>query len=72
MHASRAGVDSTARNCLLTYGQATFNLDDGTGILPVEVISRCGRQPSPLPNNGDEVHLTVSIHVLPVAAENQN
>jgi hypothetical protein len=55
---------SPSRNCLLTHGQATFNLDDGTGILPVEVISRCGRQPSPLPNNGDEVHLTVIIHVL--------
>lgn len=29
-------------NCLLTYGQATFGLDDGTGILPVEVIGSCG------------------------------
>jgi len=53
-----------SRNCMLTYGQATFTLDDGTGILPVEVIGRCWRQPSPLPKNGDEVRLTAIIQVL--------
>lgn len=51
-------------NCLLTYGQAIFSLDDGTGILSVEVIGRCGRQPSPLPKNGDQVRLTAIIQVL--------
>jgi DNA/RNA endonuclease YhcR with UshA esterase domain len=51
-------------NCLFTYGQAAFSLDDGTGNLPVEVIGSCGSPPSPLPKNGDEVRLTAIIQVL--------
>src|SRR5437764_15355573 len=38
-------------NCLLTYGQAIFSLDDGTHTLTVEMIGSCGPPRSTLPNH---------------------
>lgn len=64
MHALPSPSRRGYGTCVRTYGQATFSLDDGTGILTVEVIGSCGPPPGPLPQNGDEVRLTAIIHVL--------
>lgn len=50
--------------CVL-YGRATFSLDDGTTLLPVEVMGSCYPHAAELlPKEGDTVRLTASIHLL--------
>lgn len=51
--------------CQLVYGRATFTLDDETGSLPVEVLGSCSPNAlEMLPQEGDTVRLTGTVHVL--------
>ncbi len=53
------------RGTCVTYGRATFSLDDGTTILPVEVMGSCSpRAAEMLPKDGDRVRLTAIIQLL--------
>lgn len=57
---------STSRKpCVFVYGRATFNLDDETGSLPIEVLGSCSPYAMEmLPKEGETVRLTGTVHVL--------
>ena len=47
-----------------TYGRSTFMLEDGTGIVPVEVIASCNQAADASPKNGEVLRVTGPVHVL--------
>jgi hypothetical protein len=47
------------------YGRGTFMLDDDTGIIPVDLLGSCTPAAADaLPKDGDQIRLTVIVHVL--------